>query len=123
MSYKYKPEFCQLLIEHMSKGLSFETFGAEINVVRSTLYKWCDDFPEFKDAKDIAFQKAQLFFEKRLVVKISGQKLDGINAKDIDGQCLMFGLKTRFHPTYGDRAPNDSNKNSFSLEYVKNNAS
>lgn len=47
---KYKPEYCNLLIEHMSKGLSFETFGTVIDVVRSTIYDWKLAYPEFAAA-------------------------------------------------------------------------
>jgi len=47
---KYKPEYCELLIDHMSKGYSFETFCTLVNVVPSTIYEWKKDFPEFLEA-------------------------------------------------------------------------
>lgn len=47
---KYKPEYCQMLIDHMSTGLSFDIFGCDIDVVRSTLYQWRIDYPEFDEA-------------------------------------------------------------------------
>lgn len=100
---KYTPEFCDLLIEHLSKGLSYTTFGSTIGVVTSTLYEWENDHPEWKEAKDIAFQKSQEFFEKRLVAKVSGQKINGLNIKDIDTSCLIFALKTRYHACYGEK--------------------
>lgn len=101
--YKYKPEFCNMLLDHMSRGYSFESFGAVINVVRSTLYKWCDDFPEFGDAKDIAFAKAQYWYERRLVAKVSGDFDCEIDAKEIDTSSLIFALKTRFKDNYSER--------------------
>jgi len=100
---KYKPEYCQKLIDHMKSGLSFQTFGAQVNVVRATIYNWLEDYPEFKKAKDIGNALAQDFMEKRLAAKISGQKINGLNVKDIDNSCLIFALKTRFHKTYGDK--------------------
>lgn len=60
----YRPEYCGILIDHMSKGLSFETFGARIGVSRDTAFEWVHKFPEFSDAKKEAFDKCQLFWEE-----------------------------------------------------------
>lgn len=59
----YKPEFCQMLIDHMAKGLSYETFGAVIDCGKSTLYRWETDHPEFWDAKEKGLAKSQQFME------------------------------------------------------------
>ncbi len=102
---KYKDEFCQMLIDHMSQGMSYETFGAEVDCGKTTLYDWEKKYPEWVEAKDIGFMKAQSFLEKRLIAKTSGSsiKQKNFDAKLIDTQCLMFALKTRFHKTYGER--------------------
>lgn len=47
---KYDPKYCQLLVDHMSTGRSFESFAAVADVTRSTLYNWEKDHPEFLDA-------------------------------------------------------------------------
>jgi len=119
---KYKPEYGDLLVKHLSKGLSFDTFGATVNVGRSTVYDWFDRYPEFKAAKVIAEQEGQSFFEKRLAIKISGQEVAGIESKKIDTTCLIFALKTRFHKTYGDRqkieySADDATKKAIKLAY------
>jgi hypothetical protein len=59
----YKPEFCQMLIEHMAKGLSFESFGATINVSAAKLYEYADKHPEFREAKQQGRIKSMLFWE------------------------------------------------------------
>lgn len=87
----------------MSKGYSFETFAAVINVARSTMYKWKEIYPEFSEAKEIAFAKSQHFFEQRLMAKLYGQKINGVTVKDIDTACLIFALKTRFRKDYSER--------------------
>lgn len=99
----FKPEYCEQLIKHMSKGFSYETFGAEVNCGRSTLYLWESEFPEWAEAKKTALEKAQTFFEQRLIAKISGQDIKGVNVKNIDTSCLIFALKTRFHKTYSEK--------------------
>lgn len=67
---KYDPKYCQMLIEHMASGLSFETFGAEIEVVKKTLYNWCDEHKEFLHAKGIGELRCQKYHE---MIGISGQ--------------------------------------------------
>ena len=101
---KYRPEYCQMLVNHMKQGLSVATFGAKVDVSRSTVYEWIDTIPEFKEAHEKAKQLAQEFFESRLSAKIAGVTIPGIDTKKIDTTALIFALKTRFHETYGDKS-------------------
>ncbi len=61
---KYKPEYCQMLIKHMSEGLSFKTFGVEINVDEDTLFEWCNKHKEFSESKRIGRRAQESFYEK-----------------------------------------------------------
>jgi hypothetical protein len=49
----YRPEYCQMLIDHMKNGQSFETFGAKIGASWRTCYLWADTHEEFLQAKEI----------------------------------------------------------------------
>lgn len=106
---KYKLEYCELLIKHMRTGKSFDSFPTSIYaydkqiVGIQTLYDWANKYEEFKEAKQLAMQEALNYYETRVVAKTSGQKIDGINSKDIDAYVLMGMLKTRFHKIYGDK--------------------
>jgi len=104
---KFKEEYCGLLVKHMNSGMSYESFGAEINSCRSTMYGWEDRHPSWKKAKKQAQEAALKFFEKRLIAKVSGQskqlEKQGIIVKDIDTSCLIFALKTRFHKIYSEK--------------------
>lgn len=110
---KYKEEYCELLIKHMKMGKSFDSFPSSIYaydkqiVGLQTLYDWANKYEEFREAKQLAFQEALSYFETRAFAKTSGQKIDGINAKDIDAYVLMGMLKTRFHKIYGDKVQHD----------------
>lgn len=101
---KYKPEYCEMLVNHLKQGLSVQTFGGTIGVVRSTIYEWINTIPEFKEAHELGLQLAQEWFEKRLMAKVSGANTPGINSKMIDTTALIFALKTRFHETYGEKS-------------------
>ena len=47
---KYKKKYCKQVVEHLSSGFSFESFGAVIDVHRDSLYEWRKVHPEFSDA-------------------------------------------------------------------------
>ena len=50
---KYKPEYCEELVEFMAQGYPYECFAATIGVGRSTLYDWEKEHQEFSDAKKV----------------------------------------------------------------------
>lgn len=100
---KFKDEYVDMLIKHMSQGMSFMSFGGVVGAGRTTLYDWCDRYPKFKEAKQIGELKSQQWMEQRLMLKISGQEIRGIDTKKIDTTALIFALKTRFHKTYGEK--------------------
>lgn len=47
----YDPKYCDMLIEHMAQGFSFESFAGKIGVCFKTLYTWKDQHPEFLQAQ------------------------------------------------------------------------
>lgn len=61
---KYKSEYCQELISHMSQGYSFESFAAVIDVNVDSIYEWLKVHKEFSEAKSIAYNKCLLFWER-----------------------------------------------------------
>lgn len=73
-----------MLIDHMAQGLSFETFGAVVDVVKATLYRWVDEKPEFRDAKEMGTLKSQAFWEKLGTDNI-------INKSDSESQGQGYG--------------------------------
>lgn len=47
---KYKPEYCEAIVEHMKGGASATSFAASIGVSRSTITEWASEHPEFSAA-------------------------------------------------------------------------
>jgi|SRR5688572_8618952 hypothetical protein len=82
---KYKPAYCDLVIEHMSEGASITSFAAEIGVARSSINEWMEQNPEFSEAVKIAKAKCASWWEK------VGRK----NALEGGGNAtlVIFGLK------------------------------
>lgn len=99
---KYKPEYCQQLIEHMASGLSFETFAAVVNprVNQDTLHEWVKVHEDFSEAKGQAYAANQIFWEKlgidHIINKSDGMG-DGISkSRSLNGQVWSLNMINRF---------------------------
>lgn len=98
----YKPEYCQLVIDHMKNGMSIAAFAASVGVSRKTIWKWGKDHPEFCNACEVAKETAQIWFERLALAIASGQhktlKDDkGIaRYKDANPGMVMFLMSRRF---------------------------
>lgn len=85
----YKPEYCEMLVEHMKKGFSFESFAAVVDCTRSTIYKWVETHPEFSDAQSKGKMHSAMFWENMGINGAMGA-LDGFNAS-----AWIFNMKNR----------------------------
>lgn len=100
---EYKKEYDQQLVEHMSQGYSFESFGANVGCGRRTLFDWAERFPSFKEAQKQGYELGKKLFETILISKMRGQEVKGMNLKASDTACLIFALKTRYRDTYSEK--------------------
>lgn len=81
---KFKPEFHEMLLEHMAQGLSYEIFAAKIGTHRSTLYLWERTNAAWHDTKCRAKELCQLYWEKQGLNLVSNPAV------------WMFQMKARF---------------------------
>ena len=88
---KYKLEYCQKLIDHMSMGFSYDTFGPSIGVCVRVASLWEKKHPEFLLAKQEAMGQCLLFWERMGIHGAAG-KLPGFNAT-----AFIFNMKNRFN--------------------------
>lgn len=99
-SKKKQKELCEALIEHGRTGLSFETFGVSeaaiaivgSYVVKDTIYKWVDKYPEFSDAKKAYTELCRQWWEKKANDHITHYK-DG---KQLNSAVWIFNMRNRF---------------------------
>ena len=109
----YKPEYCEQLIEHMAKGLSFEAFAGVLSVSKQTLYNWADANTEFMDAKKIGIEHCRLFWERLGVDHIitkseSFGKGEGSESKALNTGVYVFNMKNRFPEEWKDKKEVDN---------------
>ena len=86
---KYKEEYCELLIDHMAQGFTFESFAGLVSVNLDTVYNWCTLFPKFSEAKSEARAKQLLADEKHVNNFISGKNKEG------NASVLIFKMKSK----------------------------
>ncbi|MDA5337812.1 hypothetical protein LRM36_05210 [Stenotrophomonas maltophilia] len=91
----YKPEFCETVIELGRQGKSVVQMACAIDVVRSTLYEWCKDHPEFSDAFTRAKQLSQDWWET--------QAQCGLTADRFNAQLWSRSMAARFPEDYQER--------------------
>lgn len=60
---KYRPEYCEEIVEWMAKGKSLTSFAVKIKVTRETVYEWGRVHPEFSDALEKARSSRLSHFE------------------------------------------------------------
>ena len=75
----FKQEFCEMLVDHMNEGLSYESFAGLVGVCRATIYNWEKIHPEFLDAKKRGHAKMTLTLE-RIGMKGMMGEIKGFNA-------------------------------------------
>jgi len=107
----YEDRFCDLLIDHMTKGYSFESFAAITDTCKDTLYEWVKVHIEFSDAKKRATDKSRLFWEKvgiENIVNIETMEKDesgNFNAvkTSLNSAAWIFNMKNRFKDDWKDK--------------------
>lgn len=70
----YRPEYCEQLIEFMSKGHSIRAFAASIKVHSDTIYSWAKKHEEFSGAIKKGKEACQLWWEKLGMALATGYK-------------------------------------------------
>jgi hypothetical protein len=59
----YHESYPDLLVQHMAKGFSFETFAGLVGCCTDTLYEWKKKHDKFSDAHKIGMAKNKLYWE------------------------------------------------------------
>jgi hypothetical protein len=114
----YKKEFCEKLIEFMSKGHAFTGFAHEIGVGIRTMGDWCQKYPEFQEAKENGQAAAQKRIEQIALLKMIGKDTKDLEVRKMDTALIIFFLKTRFRKDYTEKTELElSGNNMIQLAY------
>lgn len=86
----YEEKYCQMLMDHMGAGMSFESFAGVIGVSRQTIYDWRKAQTDFLDAFKIADMKCLEFFERKGLAGLLE------SPKDFNTGLWVFFMKARW---------------------------
>jgi transposase len=90
----FKDEYCELLVQHMKEGYSFESFAGLVGVTRKTIYNWLE-IPEFLHAKERGFEVSRLTWEKiGKTITVHGEG---------NATAFIFNMKNRFREDWNDK--------------------
>lgn len=92
---KYKPEYCDRIVEIMSEGHSVAGFARELKVARCTIYQWAKDHPEFADALRVATDASLAWWEDR-------QRNASVGEIPANASVMNFAMRNRFKRDYAD---------------------
>lgn len=76
----YRPEYCQMLIDHQSRGGSYQGFAGKVDVCIQTLYEWESKYDDFLDAKKRAKAKHREWMDERAIEMINGTSRGNVAA-------------------------------------------
>lgn len=93
---KYRPEFCQTIIEVGEYGGWLSEMAEACDVARSTMDEWAANHPEFSEALTRAKQKAQAWFETK------GR--EGLTADKFNSALWAKQMSARHRDEYSERA-------------------
>jgi len=92
---KFELRYCEELVKHMMLGHSYVTIGAKLGVAPTTLFKWEDKYPEWKEAKELGMVCCQYTWEEILLSASKGEVKTAPAA-------LIFALKNYFPEQFKD---------------------
>lgn len=118
---KYKPEYCEKLLEHMSEGLSIEAFAGLIRVHKDSIYEWVRVHPEFKEAKDIGESLSLLYWEKLgrdNIINVTERDSSGnTTSRNMNATTWIFNMKNRFR--WRDKQPDENDNINVNLSLAE----
>lgn len=99
---KYREEYGPLLIYHMMKGHSFESFGAVVHVKKGILDGWIKEHSIFNDCYEIALNCQKLGWEN--IIQDTARGYSRGNAA-----AIIFAIKNYFPEQYKDKREVETN--------------
>lgn len=117
---KYKPEYDQMLIEHLTSGLSFPSFAGVVGVCFDTLYEWEKVHPSFSEAKKNGLAQNLLYWDKQALECIKDdvaydEKGRPVASTKTNSTVLIFNLKNRFPKYWRDRSEVESSNTNIQI--------
>ncbi len=95
---KYKPEFCEKVIDWFREGQTIVEVAQNMGVSRTMYYKWKETYPEFKEAAEFGEEAAEAYFARIGRWAMLGFPEPWMKElyQDFNTAIYCFKMKTRF---------------------------
>ncbi len=71
---EYQDKYCSLIRMYLRQGYSKSKFCSEVGVSRDSFYRWQKEYPEFKEACNVALEDNLAFYEEQYLEAATGNK-------------------------------------------------
>lgn len=85
---KYDKSLCQVAIGYLATGKSVTQLSAHIDVGKATIYRWSDEYEEFRDALTRGQELSQAHWE--------GELCNMMYSKDVNAPLVKLYFANRF---------------------------
>jgi hypothetical protein len=92
---KYKPEYCERVISLGKEGFSFAEIAADLEVDKASLFRWEEEYPEFRTALRAAKTYEQAWFER--------EARNNMKNRDFNANLWYRSAASRFRDDYTER--------------------
>ena len=92
---KYKPEYCEEIIELGKKGKSIAQMAAHFDVDKASIYRWAEEHEIFRTALARARAHSQTWWEDKAQ--------DNMGSRDFNAQLWLKSVASRFREDYTER--------------------
>lgn len=116
---RYQKEYCQQLIDHMSQGLSFDTFAGRISVNPDSLYEWVKVHSAFSEAKKIGTAKRNFLVESMYVQAATGAEVRDTKGRVLKPNPAMMIYWTKNTIGWSDKVEQSFDENTASIFQLK----
>ena len=89
---KYKPEYCQLVMDMGREGKSWAQMASALDVDRATFYHWQEQHPEFLTAFNRAKAHAQAWWEDKAA--------EALHNREFNAPVWKKSVEARFREDY-----------------------
>lgn len=92
---KYKPEYCEQVIELGKEGKSLAQMCAHFDIARSTIDQWAEDYPAFSEA----LSRARVHMQ----AKLEEMGFAGLANREFNAAVWKTTMAARFREDYTER--------------------
>lgn len=92
---KYKPEYCEAIIELGKQGKSIAQMAAHFDVDKASIYRWSEESEDFRTALARAKAYSQTWWEDKAQ--------ENLGSRDFNAQLWLKSVASRFREDYTEK--------------------